>query len=76
MPGARGATPEQESIKLTKCELEVLRVRAVGLTNVQIAERLVISQVSVNSSLHSIQSKLGVSLHTAAMRSALDHRLV
>jgi predicted ATPase/DNA-binding CsgD family transcriptional regulator len=60
---------------LTRREFEVLRLLAQGLTNVQIAEKLVISVTTVNSYLSSIYSKLGVSSRLGAMRYAIDHHL-
>jgi predicted ATPase/DNA-binding CsgD family transcriptional regulator len=60
---------------LTRREFEVLRLLAEGLTNAQIAERLVISPTTVNSYLSSIYSKLGVSSRLGAMRYAIDHHL-
>lgn len=64
------------SIHLTRRESEVLALLAQGLSNGQIAEKLVLSVVTVNSYLRSIYSKLGVSSRTGAVRYALDHHLV
>ncbi len=61
---------------LTKREFEVLCLVAKGLTNAQIAERLVISLTTVNSYLSSIYGKLGVSSRLGAMRYVIDHRLL
>ena len=61
---------------LTKREFEVLRLVAKGLTNAQIAERLVISLTTVNSYLSSIYGKLGVSSRLGAMRYVIDHHLL
>jgi ATP/maltotriose-dependent transcriptional regulator MalT len=61
---------------LTIREVEVLRLLAQGLTSAQIAERLVISVVTVNFHVRSIYSKLGVSSRAAATRYALEHHLV
>jgi DNA-binding NarL/FixJ family response regulator len=61
---------------LTARELDVLRLVAAGLSNAQVAERLVVSPRTVHSHLYSIYSKLGVNSRTAATRYALDHRLV
>lgn len=61
---------------LTPRELEVLRLLAQGLTSAQIAERLVIGLVTVNSHVRSIYSKLGVTSRSAATRYAIEHKLV
>jgi len=61
---------------LTAREVEVLRVVAQGLTNEQVAERLVISPRTVDTHLTSIYSKIGVSSRTAATRYAIEHHLV
>ncbi len=61
---------------LTAREVEVLRVVAQGLTNEQVAERLVISARTVDTHLTSIYSKIGVSSRAAATRYALEHHLV
>ncbi len=61
---------------LTARELEVLRLLAMGLTNAQVAEKLVISPRTVNAHLNSIFSKLQVSTRSAATRYAVDHKLV
>ncbi len=61
---------------LTTREVEVLRLVAHGLTDVQVAEQLVISPRTVNTHLTSIYNKLGVDSRTAATRFAVEHRLV
>ncbi|HKF37016.1 MAG TPA: LuxR C-terminal-related transcriptional regulator [Ktedonobacteraceae bacterium] len=61
---------------LTTREVEVLRLMAQGLTNAQIAERLVISPRTVNAHLRSIYNKLAVTSRTAATRYALAHQLI
>ncbi len=60
---------------LTPREVEVLRVVAQGLTNEQVAERLVISPRTVDTHLTSIYSKIGVSSRSAATRYAFEHHL-
>jgi predicted ATPase/DNA-binding CsgD family transcriptional regulator len=60
---------------LTAREVEVLRLVSSGLTNVQVAEMLVISPTTVNVHLSSIYRKLGVASRTAATRFAVDHDL-
>jgi ATP/maltotriose-dependent transcriptional regulator MalT len=61
---------------LTAREVEVLRVVAQGLTNEQVAQRLVISPRTVDTHLTSIYSKIGVSSRAAATRYAIEHHLV
>src|SRR5258708_30185006 len=61
---------------LTTREVEVLRLVAQGLTNEQVAQRLVISPRTVDTHLTSIYSKIGVSSRTAAIRYAIEHHLV
>jgi predicted ATPase/DNA-binding CsgD family transcriptional regulator/uncharacterized protein HemY len=61
---------------LTSRELEVLCLLAQGLTSAQIANRLIIGLVTVNSHVRSIYSKLGVTSRSAATRYAIEHRLV
>lgn len=60
---------------LTKREIEVLRAVAQGLTDQQVAERLVISHRTVHSHLNSIYSKLGITSRSAATRYAIEHDL-
>ena len=60
---------------LTEREIEVLRAVAQGLTDAQVAERLVISPRTVHSHLNSIYSKLGISSRSAATRYAIEHDL-
>jgi predicted ATPase/DNA-binding CsgD family transcriptional regulator len=51
---------------LTRREVEVLRLVATGLTDAQVAERLVLSVRTIHSHVRSIYRKLGVSSRTAA----------
>ena len=53
---------------LTERELEVLKLVAQGLTNAEIAKRLVLSPLTVNAHLRSIFNKLDVTSRTAAAR--------
>lgn len=61
---------------LTAREVEVLRLLAEGLTNKQMAERLVLSPKTVSSHLSSIFSKIGVTTRAAATRFAFEAHLL
>jgi DNA-binding NarL/FixJ family response regulator len=62
--------------KLSNRELEVLGLVANGLSNLEIASRLHISQATVKSHLIHIFGKLGVSDRTAAVTVALQRGLI
>jgi len=70
------ASPPTYPNGLTTREVEVLRVVAQGLTNEQVAERLVISPRTIDTHLTSIYSKIGVSSRSAATHYAIEHHLV
>jgi predicted ATPase/DNA-binding CsgD family transcriptional regulator len=57
---------QRRSAGLTAREVEVLQLVADGLSNAEIAERLVLSQRTVHAHLRSIYDKLGVNSRTAA----------
>jgi DNA-binding NarL/FixJ family response regulator len=61
---------------LSKREVEVLRLVAQGLTDVQVADQLIISPRTVNYHMSSIYSKIGVSSRSAATRYAIEHHLL
>lgn len=61
---------------LTDRELEVLRLMAEGLSNQEIAERLVISLGTVKFHVGNIFNKLGVNSRVAAVTLALQRKLV
>lgn len=61
---------------LTSRELEVLRLLALGYTNRQIAEELMISLGTVKNHVEHIRAKLGVSDRTQAVVKALEHRII
>ncbi|HEX9596714.1 MAG TPA: tetratricopeptide repeat protein, partial [Anaerolineales bacterium] len=63
-------------VSLTPREREVLRLVARGMTDIQVAEELVISPRTVNAHLTSIYSKLGVNSRAAATRFAVEKGLV
>ena len=62
--------------ELTEREVEVLCLVASGLTDVQVAERLIISPRTVQGHLHSIYNKIQVNSRSAATRYAIERRLV
>jgi DNA-binding NarL/FixJ family response regulator len=68
--------PSRYPAGLTEREVEVLRLVAQGLTNAQVAEKLVVSVTTVNAHLRSIFSKLSVPSRSAATRFAIEHQLV
>jgi NarL family two-component system response regulator LiaR len=61
---------------LTRREQEVLALLVKGLTNPEIAERLVISRSTVKAHVSQILSKLGVSSRGEAIAVAIQHKLV
>ena len=71
-----GGASEKFPAGLTARELEVLRWVAMGLTDAQVAEKLVISPRTVSTHLTSIYNKLGVTTRSAATRFAVEHHLV
>ena len=60
---------------LSEREVEVLRLVAQGLTNVQVAERLYLSPRTVDAHMQRIYAKLEVTTRGAAIRFAVDHAL-
>jgi non-specific serine/threonine protein kinase len=74
-------TPETDSPKtypagLSAREIEILRLVAGGLTNVEVAERLFLSSRTVDWHLSSVYRKLGLHSRTEAARFASDHGLL
>ena len=74
-PAPPAKSPTASPAGLTPREVEVLRLVARGLTDAQIAERLVITRRTVNWYLTTIYSKIQVSSRSAATRYALEHNL-
>lgn len=68
--------PPTHSDGLTTREVEVLRLVAMGLTSSQIAAKLTLSLLTVNTHVRTIYSKLGVTSRSAATRYALEHKIV
>jgi DNA-binding CsgD family transcriptional regulator len=62
--------------ELTPREVEVLRLVAAGLSNAQMAEKLIISPRTVHAHVRSIYSKLAITSRSAATRYAIDHKLI
>jgi predicted ATPase/DNA-binding CsgD family transcriptional regulator len=86
-PAARSSAPAPVSprspaprsgaaARLSPRETEVLRLLTEGLTNPQIAERLVVSLPTVNKHVASIFNKLGVNSRSAATRIAVEQHLI
>jgi DNA-binding CsgD family transcriptional regulator/tetratricopeptide (TPR) repeat protein len=61
---------------LTAREVEVLRLLAQGLTNAQMAERLVISPRTIHAHVRAIYSKLGLPSRVAATHYAIEHHVL
>jgi DNA-binding NarL/FixJ family response regulator len=71
----RSAAPTENPEGLTRREVEVLQLIADGLTDAQVADRLVLSTRTVQAHLRSIYSKLNITTRTAATRYAMEHGL-
>lgn len=68
--------PAKPEYGLTRREEEVLSLMTDGLSNVDIAERLVVSRSTVKFHVSSILSKLGVTSRTEAVSMALQQSLL
>ena len=68
--------PQAPGYDLTERELEVLALMVEGLSNPEIAERLVVGRSTVKFHVSNILSKLGVTSRTEAVALALQRHLV
>jgi NarL family two-component system response regulator LiaR len=68
--------PAQPHQDMTGRELEILALMVQGLSNNEIAERLIVSQSTVKFHVSNILSKLGVTGRTEAVALAVKHHLV
>lgn len=73
---AEKSDPSQYPAGLTAREVDVLRLLVIGLTNPEIAKKLVLSERTVHAHLRSIYSKLDVTTRSAATRVALENKIV
>ena len=67
---------EAMAADLTRREMEVLALLVKGMSNPEIAERLVISRSTVKVHISSILSKLGVASRAEAISLAIQNKLV
>jgi two-component system, NarL family, response regulator LiaR len=68
--------PDEPALDLTPRELEVLTLMVQGLSNKEIADRLVISRSTVKFHVSSILSKMGAGGRTEATMMAVKQKLV
>ncbi len=67
---------QQDKVKLSQREVEVLSLAADGLKREEIASRLQLSQGTVKTHLQNIYQKLDASGKTSAIKTALKHGLI
>ena len=75
---ALAATPPRPAYPdgLTEREVDVLRLVVLGLTDAQVADKLVLSPRTVQRHLRSIYNKISVNSRSAASRYVVEHKLV
>ena len=72
----RRCRPSDKKLALTKREIEVLKLIAVGLTNQQIAEQLHISRKTVETHRSRIMQKLDIHKMSGLVKHAVQSGLV
>ncbi len=72
----KSSASKRHSQDLTARELQVLQLLARGLTDAQIAERLVISPRTVSKHVSTIYGKIGVSSRSAATFYTMQNKLI
>jgi NarL family two-component system response regulator LiaR len=68
--------PQAPGYDLTEREREVLALMVEGLSNPEIAERMVVSRSTIKFHVSNVLSKLGAASRTEAVSLALKHKLV
>jgi len=68
--------PQKPDFDLTERELQVLEMLVHGLSNIEISNRLVITEATVKYHISNILKKLGASNRTEAAALAVQHDLV
>jgi two-component system, NarL family, response regulator LiaR len=69
-------TPQPKGVDLTDREHDVLNLMVEGISNPEIAERLIVSRATVKFHISSILSKLDASSRTEAVAIALQQKLL
>ena len=74
--GLRRAVRRSRPADLTERQVEVLRLVSRGLSNAEIADRLVLSRRTVEHHVQDIYLKIGVSTRAGAAMFAMQHGLI